>query len=165
MESIIKRIIENGENASLISDAGTPLISDPGITLLNMALEKNIKIIPIPGPNAFITLLSVSGMPTSEVLFVGFLSSKKGKRRNKLEKLYKEAKFIIALYESVHRIEAMLEDIKDIFGEDTKIVLGREITKKFEEILRGNVVNILDNFKSNNKILKGEFTLIIDNRV
>lgn len=159
----IKQII-SGKSVALVSDAGTPCISDPGVGIIKKAIENNIKVIPIGGISAFTTLLSASGI-SGDTLFVGFLSNKKQKRKNQLSNLKENEKNIIVLYESVHRIVNCIEDINEIFGENTKIILGRELTKQFEQIVRNNAKNILDFFQNNNIILKGEYCIIIDNRV
>jgi len=163
LESLLSRI-EKGESAALISDAGTPAISDPGVVLVSRALERNISVVPIPGVTAFTTLLSVSGLPVNNMLFVGFLSNKPGKRKNQLQALYENDKKVIVFYESVHRIEAFMEDVSNIFGSDTHIVLGRELTKCFEEIVRDNAKNIVDIFEKKDKIVKGEYCVVVDNR-
>ena len=126
-------------------------------------IENNIKIIPVGGISAFTTLLSASGI-SGNTLFVGFLSNKSGKRKNQLKELYSNEKNIIVLYESVHRIKACIEDIVNIFGENTYIVIGRELTKKFEQIIRDKASNILAFFTNNSILDKGEFCIIIDNR-
>lgn len=157
-------MIKNGESGALISDAGTPCISDPGVTLINLAIEKKIKIVPIGGISAFTSLLSVSGLSTGHTLFVGFLSNKSGSRRNQLKNLKENEHNLIVLYESVHRIISCMEDIVNIFGENTDIVLGRELTKQFEQIVRSKASNILDFFKDGSILIKGEFCILIDNR-
>jgi len=173
LDNIIKDIendkikdIENilkGNSAAIISDAGTPCISDPGVSIINKAIENNINIIPIGGISAFTTLLSVSGL-SGNILFVGFLSNKSGRRRNQLKELYNNEKNIIIIYESVHRIKNCIEDIVNIFGENTDIIIGRELTKQFEQIIRDKAKKIIDFFSDNSIISKGEFCMIIDNR-
>lgn len=162
----INHYIENilkGNSAAIISDAGTPCISDPGVSIINKAIENNINIIPIGGISAFTTLLSVSGL-SGNILFVGFLSNKNGRRRNQLKELYNNEKNIIIIYESVHRIKNCIEDIVNIFGENTDIIIGRELTKQFEQIIRDKAKKIIDFFSDNSIISKGEFCMIIDNR-
>lgn len=156
--------IEAGENAALVSDAGTPCISDPGVLIVKEALERGIKVVPIPGVNAMTTLLSVCGLSVSPMLYVGFLSNKSATRKNQLTALYENEKKLIVFYESVHRIKGFLEDVHSIFDGSSKIVVGRELTKQFEDIVHLNVENMLDFFSSTNIILKGEFTIIVDNR-
>lgn len=160
----IKRI-EEGQSAALISDAGTPCISDPGVSLVSRAIEKNISVVPIPGVSAFIALLSVCGVSSGGCLFVGFLSNKPGTRKNQLKSLFENEKKLLAVYESVHRIEAFIEDVSNIFCKDINIILGREITKQFEQIVRGSPKNILDFFKNGSIVSKGEFVILIDNRL
>lgn len=165
-ENKINKYIENilkGNSAAIISDAGTPCISDPGVSIINKAIENNINIIPVGGISAFTTLLSVSGL-SGNILFVGFLSNKSGRRRNQLKELYNNEKNIIIIYESVHRIKNCIEDIVNIFGENTDIIIGRELTKQFEQIIRDKAKKIIDFFSDNSIISKGEFCMIIDNR-
>jgi len=152
---IIKRLT-NGDAIALVSDAGTPGISDPAHSIICAAIENAIRIIPLPGATAFIPALIASGLPTHEFTFAGFLPHKKG-RKTKLEKLRKEERTVV-LYESVHRIEKTLKDILSFFG-DRRIVIGRELTKKFEEIRRGNVSAILANFSE--QTVKGEYVVVI----
>jgi len=152
---IIKRLT-NGDAVALVSDAGTPGISDPAHSIICAAIEQEIRIIPLPGATAFIPALIASGLPTHEFTFAGFLPHKKG-RKTKLEKLRTEERTVV-LYESVHRIEKTLKDILAFFG-DRRIVIGRELTKKFEEIRRGNVSEILANFSE--QTVKGEFVVVI----
>ncbi|MEK6796134.1 MAG: 16S rRNA (cytidine(1402)-2'-O)-methyltransferase [Spirochaetota bacterium] len=162
MERIIERM-QAGESCALVSEAGTPGISDPGVRLISNAREANIPVIPIPGASAFVTLLSVAGIPTNGVLFVGFLPPKSGSRRNRLTELCTAEKKVIVLYESVHRITALAADIAAVFPPETPVVIGRELTKQFETIRRFCSKDLLD-YSENGSIIKGEFTLIIDNR-
>ncbi len=156
--------VQNGENAALISDAGTPCISDPGMLLIKEAYELNINIVPIPGVSAMTTLLSVCGLTVAPMLYIGFLSSKSGTRKNQMTTLYENEKKLLVFYESVHRIKSFVEAASEIFDKNSTIVIGRELTKQFEQIVRSPISNILDFFNDNNIILKGEFTIIIDNR-
>lgn len=156
--------IENGEDAALISDAGTPCISDPGVLLVKEAYEMGINVVPIPGVSAMTTLLSVSGLSVAPMLYIGFLSSKSGTRKNQLNTLYENEKKLLVFYESVHRVKSFLEDAVSVFDGSSTIIIGRELTKQFEQIIREPLNNILDFFKSSNIMLKGEFTIIIDNR-
>ena len=155
LNSVIN-MLKEGKEIALVSEAGTPLISDPGYLLVKRAIEENIKIFSIPGVTAFTTLLPVSGFPVSSFYFAGFLSNKKIKKRNQLADL-KTLNTVIVLYESVHRIEDTINAINDVFGSETEIVIGRELTKKYEEIIRGKVGNIKINFEK-----KGEFCIIIN---
>lgn len=152
--------LEEGQKVALLSDAGTPGISDPGFKLIRLAIERDIPIIPIPGPSAIITALTVSGLPTDSFLFKGFLSHKSKKRRDQLEGL-KDIKETIILYESPHRIKETLNDILEILG-DREIVLARELTKIYEEVLRGKVSEIIN--RIGGKKIKGEITLVISGK-
>ncbi len=148
--------IENGENCALVSDAGTPAISDPGIRLISSAIKRNINVVSIPGASASISALTLSGFPTDSFLFEGFLPQKKG-RQKKLKELSEEKRTII-LYESTYRIEKLLNELNEYMPE-RNIAVCREITKKFEEIWRGKPKELLESLK--NKVTKGEFVFII----
>jgi 16S rRNA (cytidine1402-2'-O)-methyltransferase len=148
--------IQNGYSIALISDAGTPGISDPAFVLVREAVQSGIKVIPVPGPTAFIAGLTISGLPTDRFVFEGFLPVKKG-RRKKLQQIATEARTII-LYESPHRLMRTLEDLKNELG-DRKIALCRELTKKFEEVIRGSISEVEAYFKVH-KVL-GEIILVI----
>jgi len=150
-------LLKEGKNLALVSDAGTPGISDPGFSLIKEAIENGIELIAIPGPTAFITALVVSGKPTGKFIFEGFLSNKSSKRRKKLESLKDEERTII-LYESCHRITKLLQDVLDIMG-DREIVLARELTKKFEEIKRDKASNVLKHYSEAKP--KGEFIVVL----
>jgi 16S rRNA (cytidine1402-2'-O)-methyltransferase len=158
-EFILSRL-KQGDRIALVSDAGTPGISDPGFRLIQTAAESEIPIVPIPGPSAVIAALSVSGLPTDAFLFKGFLPHKSKKRRDLLKQL-EETKETLIFYESPHRLTETLKDILDTFG-DREIVLTRELTKIYEEILRGKVSEIQKQIGE--KKLKGEITLIISGR-
>jgi len=152
--------LRQGDQIALVSDAGTPGISDPGFRLIQTAIENQIPIVPIPGPSAAITALSVSGLPTDAFLFKGFLPHKSKKRRDLLETL-KEVRETLIVYESPHRLVESLEDILVVLG-DREIVLTRELTKLYEEILRGKVSEIKTQIGE--RKLKGEITLIISGK-
>jgi len=152
---VLNRIIK-GESCALVSDAGTPGISDPGTRLVSAAIKENISIEPIPGVTAAITALSISGLPTDSFLFEGFLPLKKG-RQKKLHKLAEEERTII-LYESTYRIEKLLNELSEIMPERF-VVVCRELTKKFEETWRGTSANLKNDVK--NKITKGEFVVLL----
>ena len=148
--------IKNGESCALVSDAGTPTISDPGIRLSNEAINENIKIVGIPGANAAILALSISGLPTDSFVFEGFLPQKKG-RQKKLKELSEEKRSIV-LYESVYRIEKLLNELNQYMPERF-VVIHRELTKMFEESWRGLPREILNELET--KKIKGEFVIII----
>lgn len=155
----IERIIDkinSGENAALVSDAGTPAISDPGTRLVNAAVKNSIEVIGIPGANAAILALSISGLPTDSFVFEGFLPQKKG-RQKKLLQLSEEERTIV-LYESTYRIEKLILELNQYMPE-RQIVIARELTKKFEEVWRGTASEILSGIDKN--IIKGEFVVII----
>lgn len=151
------RILKEDKSVALVSDAGTPGISDPGYKIIRECIDNNILIIPIPGPSGLITALTVSGKPTDSFTFEGFLSNKSARRKNQLKKLKAEERTAI-LYESPHRIIKLLEDILEIYG-DIEIVLTRELTKKFEEIKREKTSLLINHFKS--RPPKGEFIVIV----
>ena len=152
---IISKIVD-GQSVALVSDAGTPGISDPAYSIIKAAIEKEIRIIPLPGPTAFVPVLVASGMPTHSFVFEGFLPHKKG-RFTKLRQLKDEPRTIV-LFESPHRILKTLEDLQNALG-DRNAVIGREMTKKFEEILRGTLSSLRESFAS--RSIKGEFVLIV----
>lgn len=149
--------LKQGHQIALVSDAGTPGISDPGFRLIRTAIENQISIVPIPGPSAVITALSVSGLPTDSFLFKGFLPHKSKKRKDFLKQL-DEVKATLIFYESPHRLAESLRDILDVLG-DREMVLTRELTKIYEEVLRGKVSEITNQIGE--KKLKGEITLVI----
>jgi 16S rRNA (cytidine1402-2'-O)-methyltransferase len=152
--------LKQGDQIALVSDAGTPGISDPGFRLIQTAIENQIPIVPIPGPSAVITALSVSGLPTDAFLFKGFLPHKSKKKRDLLQKL-EEIKETLIFYESPHRLSKTLNDIFDLLG-DREMVLTRELTKVYEEILRGKVSEIQTLIRD--RKLKGEITLVISGK-
>jgi len=154
---IIQKILA-GKNLALISDAGTPCISDPGYYLISLALSKSVEIIPVPGPCAAVASLSVCGLPTDRFVFEGFLDARKTKRIYALERLKEEERTII-LFESPYRLIQTLEAILNVLG-NRKICVARELTKVHEEIVRGDVESVLSIFKGK-KSVKGELTLVI----
>ncbi len=146
----------NGKNIALISDSGTPGISDPGWGLISEAIKKNIPLTAIPGPSAFVSALVLSGKPTSKFVFEGFLSNKSARRKKQLEKLKEEDRTVI-IYESPHRIESFLKDFIEVVG-DKEVVLARELTKKFEEVRREKASRHLEHFTKSKP--RGEFIVI-----
>ena len=153
----LMRLLEEGKSVGLVSDSGTPGISDPGYNIIKLAIEKEIRIIAIPGPCAFISALILSGMPTDNFLFCGFLSNKGSKRRRQLELLKGQTRTII-FYESPHRILKALQDMLEIFG-DRDIFIARELTKVFEELLRMKISEAIRHFTSIPP--RGEFILVV----
>ncbi len=158
-EFILSRLRE-GRPIALVSDAGTPGISDPGFRLIQLAIQNDIPVIPIPGPSAVIAALSASGLPTDAFLFKGFLPHKSKKRKDLFHDL-EEIRETLIFYESPHRIAETLAEILDILG-DREIVLTRELTKVYEEILRGNVSEVQHQIEG--RQLKGEITLLISGK-
>ncbi|HEX7859924.1 MAG TPA: 16S rRNA (cytidine(1402)-2'-O)-methyltransferase [Verrucomicrobiae bacterium] len=156
-EEIIQRLAR-GEKVALVTDAGTPGISDPGQRVVRAALQAGLKVESIPGPCAFVSALTASGLSTDEIHFIGFLPQKSAARRRRLESL-KNLDATIALYESPYRIEKLLTELADIFP-DRQIVLARELTKKFEQYLRGTAAELAAHFK--NRTPKGEFVVLIE---
>lgn len=151
------KLLKEGKNIALVSDAGTPGILDPGFNLINLAIENNIEITAIPGPVALVQALVVSGKPAHKFFFEGFLPNRAIARKNRLKEL-KALGYTVVCYESCHRILATLQDIFEVFAE-TKVICCRELTKKFEEIKRGNAQEILSEFKTQKP--RGEFVIII----
>jgi len=152
------KLLKEGKDVALVSDAGTPGISDPGYTLIRSALEAGHEIVSIPGPTALISALSISGFATHRFVFEGFLSAKSGARKKRLQELKDHKEGTVVLYESPHRILKTLEDIHAIFG-NCPVALAREVTKKFEEVLRGDCAGVLERLKKTKP--KGEFVVIL----
>lgn len=151
------RLLKEGRDIALVSDAGTPGILDPGYNLINLAISNNIPITCIPGPAAFVNALVLSGAPSHKFIFEGFLPNRSQARKNRLKEL-KKLKYTLIFYESCHRIIPCLEDALEVFG-DIYLVVARELTKKFEEIKRQNLSQIIAYFGKNKP--KGEFIVII----
>lgn len=152
---IIEKVKE-GKNIALVSDAGTPVISDPGEEIVKLALEENIEVVPIPGPCAAISGLIASGIDAKEFIFLGFLPLNKKLRKEKLKEI-RDANKTIIIYEAPHKLISTLTDLKEITNK-RKIVLAREITKIYEEYIKGTAEELLEKVK----LPKGEFVIIID---
>lgn len=150
-------ILKNGQDIALVSDAGMPGISDPGYVLIDLALKSNIKIIPIPGVSALITALVVSGLPIDKFVFEGFLPRKIKERKRYFRSIENEERTVI-FYETPHRLKRALKDMLEVWG-DRKIVIARELTKIFEEIIRGKLSQVLTEIST--KEIKGEITLVV----
>jgi 16S rRNA (cytidine1402-2'-O)-methyltransferase len=155
--ALILEKLREGMSVALISDAGTPSISDPGYQLIRDAWSSGVNVVPIPGPCAAVAALSASGLPVDSFVFEGFLPNRSGKRREKLLRLKDEARVLI-FYEAPVRILATLLDVLEILG-DRDAVLAREVTKIHEEFLRGKVSEILDTMEA--RMIKGEIVLMI----
>jgi 16S rRNA (cytidine1402-2'-O)-methyltransferase len=161
----ILRELENGKNIALVTDAGTPGISDPGSQLVEVPVKNNIKVVPIPGASALTALASVSGIDLSEFIYLGFPPHKKG--RETFFKKVVASEVPVIYYESPHRLIKNLELLSEIATSptaprnDKRIILGRELTKMFEEIVRGKVDEVLEYFKNNQDKARGEITVIV----
>ena len=152
--TLIKKI-KDGNSVSLVSDAGTPIISDPGYEIINLAIKNNITISPIPGPSAVTCSIPVSGLPSDKFFFIGFLPNKANKRKNLINKL-KENDSLLIFYESANRINQTISEIYSVFG-NRKCFIARELTKYYETFYRGDLLK----FKNMKKKLKGEITVLI----
>jgi 16S rRNA (cytidine1402-2'-O)-methyltransferase len=150
--------LEGGRSVALVSDAGTPLVSDPGYRVVRAAIERGFDVVPVPGPSAVLAALAASGLPTDEFRFIGFLPSKASARRKALAEILNAPGTVVA-YESPHRILGTLAEMAEILGSGP-VVLGREITKIHEEFLRGSARDIREQLATRASI-KGEITLII----
>ena len=146
------------EDLALVSEAGTPGLSDPGYDLIVAAIERGISVVPIPGASAIITALAVSGLPTDQFLYVGFLPRRKGQRQRVLGSIVEESRTIVA-FETPHRLNEALEDIEEILG-NRRISVCRELTKVHEEIFRGRVRQAREYFVEP----RGEFTLVVEGK-
>ncbi len=151
--------LNEGKAVALVTDAGTPGISDPAFALIRTALDHGRRVIPIPGASAVLAALIVSGLPTDRFVFEGFLPTKKG-RRTKLEQLRDEDRTIV-IYESPFRITRTVEEVRQYFGE-RRVAVARELTKKFEEVVRGTPSEVLEELKK--KTPRGEYVLVIEGR-
>jgi len=150
--------LKSGKDLAIVSDAGTPGISDPCFYLVNNAIKEKIEIVPIPGASALLSALVVSGLPTDRFVFEGFLPSKKTKRIEKLNLLKSEKRTLI-FFESPYRLIQILKNLNEVFGE-RRIVVARELTKKFEEIIRGKITEVLNYFER--KKVKGEMVIVVE---
>ena len=151
------RALEEGKSVALVTDAGTPGISDPGFLLVQDARARGIPVVPVPGAAALVTALSAAGLPADRFVFEGFLPVKPGRRRRRLEAL-SALGMTVVLYESPHRVAATLEAIREVFGE-VEIVVARELTKQFEEVVRATPSAHLE--RLDRAGARGEFTLVV----
>lgn len=157
--AIVDRL-RNGESLALISDAGTPLISDPGYVLVNTVVSAGFDVVPIPGASAVIAALSVSGLPTDRWTFEGFLPSKGSARRSKLEDCVAQPNTLI-FYESSHRILDSLNDMAEVFGSERRVAVARELTKTYETIMRGALSDVCSQVAHDHNQQKGEFVVLV----
>lgn len=158
---MLLKLLQQNKNIALISDAGTPLISDPGHRLVKKIHAHNISVIPIPGPCALIAALSVSGLNCSRFIFEGFLPEKKTARQKKLQELFYETRTII-FYEAPHRILALVEDMLSLFGPHRYVILARELTKTFETIHGGSLDQLKEWLSSDINQQRGEFVVLVE---
>ena len=150
--------LERGESIALVSDAGTPAISDPGYRLVVAAIGAGIRVIPIAGPSALIAALSAAGLPTDGFDFRGFLPARKRERRSKLQEL-RDGRYTMVFYETPHRLQESLDDVREILG-DRRMVLAREVTKLHEEFLRGRISEVIG--EVSRREIRGEMTVVIE---
>lgn len=162
-QKLINRLV-GGDDVALVSDAGTPLISDPGFPLLQLAHENQIKVVPIPGPSALITLLSVASINTQPFMFHGFLPAKSQQRITAYES-WKNINATHVFYESSHRVLKSLEDLVAVFGPNSITAMGRELTKTFEQIFKGKASDLERLIQSNQNHQKGEFVVAVLNQI
>lgn len=153
--------IQQGKRVALISDAGTPLISDPGFVLVRQCRESEVPVWCVPGASSIIAALSIAGVSAASFLFEGFLSAKASARQTQLSKLRQEQRTIVLL-ESSHRIQALVDDIAHEFGDGALLVLGRELTKRYEQVYRGTPKEIAQELRDNESARKGEFVVMIE---
>lgn len=158
-EEVIERL-SAGHSVALVSDAGTPGISDPGGVLIKRALEEGFDVVPVPGPVALIAALTISGFPTEEFVFCGFLPAKQSQRRKFLDELSLEKRTVV-VYESPHRIVESMAEMSEIFGQ-RRMVLAREITKLHEEVMRGTVSEVFEVLIDSK--IAGEYVLVVEGR-
>ena len=156
LKEMVVSKLQEGLNIGLVTDRGTPIISDPGYRIVEYVSRRGYNVISLPGPTAFVPALTASGLNPQPFLFYGFLNSKESKREKELESL-KKLPYTIILYEAPHRIKDMLESLLKVFG-DRKIALNREISKKYEEIIRGTVSEVLEVVDE----LKGEMVVVVE---
>ena len=158
-ERLVARLLA-GESLALVSDAGTPLVSDPGYRLVRAAREAGVRVSPVPGPSALIAALSVAGLPSDRFAFEGFLPAKASGRRERLAELTGESRTLV-FYESSHRIDESLADLRQAFGDERPAVLARELTKLFETVLDGTLATLHERVLADADQRKGEFVLVV----
>jgi len=153
-------LLEEGRRIALVSDAGTPLISDPGFPLVARCREQGVQVVPVPGPSAVITALSVSGLPTDRFLFEGFLPRTASKRQDRLGHL-RDFSSTMVFYESSHRILQTLTDMQALFGEERQAVMARELTKAFETVISGTLARLVEIVTADPNQQRGEFVVMV----
>lgn len=158
-QSVVEQI-QNGTSMALVSDAGTPLISDPGYHLVNKCREQGVNVVPLPGPSALITALSASGLPSNRFSFEGFLPPKSKARKDILKKLSADARTLI-FYESPHRIMDSLQDILDVLGAEREVALARELTKTYESFYKAPIAELIEILNSDANHRRGEMVVMI----
>lgn len=159
VEPLLARL-RAGEDLALISDAGTPLISDPGYRIVHAARAAGVTVVPIPGPSALIAALSVAGLPTDRFVFEGFLSSKTAARRARLQALADESRTLV-FYEASHRIQETLADLAELFGAEREAVIARELTKAFEQVQGGTLAQLNTWLAADTNHVRGEFVVLV----
>lgn len=158
-------MLEEGKNLALVSDAGTPAISDPGVMLVSQVYERfggNARVAAVPGPSALVSALSISGLPASEFTFLGFLPHKKG--RQTLFREIADSSRTVAFYESPHRAMKTLGELAKLLDSSRTVAVARELTKIYEEVVRGSAAEVLERFASRPDAVRGEFTIIVGGR-
>ena len=156
----VKAWLAQGDDLALISDAGTPLISDPGYVLVNQLRQDGFNVVPIPGPCAIITALSVAGLPTDRFCFEGFLPAKPSGRRKVLQAMSEESRTWV-FYESSHRVLECLKDMNQVLGAERELVLARELTKRFETVISGTCEEVMAILSSDSNQCRGEFVIMV----
>jgi 16S rRNA (cytidine1402-2'-O)-methyltransferase len=157
---LLCRRLEAGEDIALISDAGTPLVSDPGYPLVRAVRDAGLRVVPVPGPAACIAALSVSGLPADRFVFEGFLPPRQAARRQRLETLRSEQRTLL-FYESPHRVLDCLRDLAAVFGNDRELVIARELTKTFETVRSGTCTELVGWLEADANRRRGEFVLVV----
>ncbi|WP_243755296.1 16S rRNA (cytidine(1402)-2'-O)-methyltransferase [Thiomicrorhabdus sp. 6S3-12] len=158
-EQLLQRLLA-GENGALVSDAGTPLINDPGYVLVKRLRQAGVAVVPVPGASAVITALSAAGLPTDRFTYEGFLPAKSSKRIQQLTLLAEESRTLV-FYESPHRLLDSLADMTQVFGESRQIVVARELSKQFEQFVSGEFHEVVEYFSANRDKVRGEFVLMV----
>jgi 16S rRNA (cytidine1402-2'-O)-methyltransferase len=154
--------LQQGGSVALVTDAGTPVFSDPGLELVRAAVAAGMPVVPVPGANAAVSALIASGLDTDRFLFAGFLAAKPGSRRTELEELAARSQgWVLVFYEAPHRILDTLADVEAVWGESARVVVARELTKLHEEFLRGTVREIREHLAGRDRI-RGEIVLLVD---